>query len=112
MRKSIVAAILALFAGCAFNTSMTRTRNEPIGGPTTYVEVLNRTPNADAFTDFAKIEAQGNNWQSAADCTAKLLVDARQWGADAILMQPEESGLGKGPKCSGIAYHSKKAHLK
>lgn len=70
---------------------------------TDFVDVLNGPPPAGSVP-LARIHAQGNNYQNAGDCVARLQIEARKVGADLVRVSPEESGLGKGPSCSGVAY--------
>ena len=93
-----------LMSGCAFNVNVKRSSNEHPPTPSPFVETLRKMPAQGEAVEFARIDAQGNNWQSASDCDAKLLTSAREIGADSILIQPESSGLGQGAHCSGIAY--------
>lgn len=103
MKMVIILLELIILSGCAFNVSVTRTRELPVG-TSSFVETFRRPPNGKEYLDFAKIEAQGNNWQNASDCESKLLTVARELGGNGILMQPESYGLGQGARCSGIVY--------
>ena len=101
-----LSALLVFFSilvvGCAFAVDVTRAPNAPNLPPSSAAEIVHARPASG--TELATIDAQGNNWQNAGDCEAKLILEARKIGANVVFTQPEESGLGKGPKCRGVAY--------
>lgn len=98
------AAILSaiLLTGCAFAIDVTPTPAASGRRPSAFAEVLRKPPSH--ATELGRLELQGNNYQSVADCEARCVVEARKLGANAVLVQPEESGWGKGVRCSGVAY--------
>jgi hypothetical protein len=99
----VVAGVAALLlSGCAFAVDVAREPNAPTLPPASSAEVVHVEPKG--ATKIATIELQGNNWQSASDCEARLVIEARKVGANVMFTQPEESGLGQGPKCRGAAY--------
>lgn len=101
----LVAAGVAAFllSGCgAFAVDVTREPNAPTLPPTTAAAIVHTEPTS--AQKLATIDLQGNNWQNASDCEARLILEARKLGADVVFAQPEESGLGKGPRCRGVAY--------
>jgi hypothetical protein len=91
-----------LVTGCAFAVDVMPTPAASGRAPSAYAEVLRKPP--EGATELGRIELQGNNYQSVADCEARCVIEARKLGANAVLVQPEESGFGKGVKCSGVAY--------
>ncbi len=97
----LVSTTVAL-AGCAFTVDVRPTPAATGRTPSAYAEII-RTP-PQGGTELGHIDLQGNNYQTIADCEAKCVVEARKIGANAVLVQPEESGWGKGVKCSGVAY--------
>lgn len=98
---SVVVVAGTLLSGCAFIVDV-----EPLAparAPTEHADLLNGEPPTGAIP-LAKFRAQGNNYQNASDCAARLQIEARKVGADAVRVDPQESGLGRGPACSGVAY--------
>ena len=99
---SLCLLTLALLSACAFSVSVRRTPGAPSLPGSAYAEML-RVPPKNA-TEIAVIEAQGNTWQTGADCDKKMVIEARKLGANAVFIQPEEEGLGQGARCSARAY--------
>lgn len=100
--RMYAAMFLLLFLGCAFSVNSHRDPAAPDVGRSPYAEVIHSPPK-DAVR-MGYMDVQGNNWQNASDCEARMIIEAREMGANAVLIQPEREGLGQGPKCSGIGY--------
>ena len=104
MRSFFVAvAVLSLTACSAFSTSVTPTAGAPHLPPSSYAEALHAPPPAPAV-EVAKIHAQGNNMSDTSACEARLVIEARKVGANAVLVQPAQGVWGGGPACDGVAY--------
>lgn len=104
MKPAGTLAALALvgLTGCAFAVDVTPTPAATGRKASTYAEVIRKPPAHGV--ELGRVELQGNNRQSVADCEARCIVEARKLGANAVLVQPEESSWGRGVRCSGIAY--------
>src|SRR5579885_3007988 len=76
MKKTIgFTCLVTLLSGCgAFAVDVQRAPNAPTLPPASSAEIVHAPP-ADA-RELGTIDAQGNNWQSASDCEARLILEA------------------------------------
>ena len=99
----VLSALTALaLSACAFSVDVKPTPAANGRKASPYAEVIHKPPTHGI--ELGRLELQGNNHQAVADCEARCVVEARKLGANAVLVQPEESSWGRGVRCSGIAY--------
>jgi len=91
-----------LASGCAFSTNVKRTAGAPTLPATESAELVHSRPKE--ALELGTVELQGNNWQSASDCETQLILEARKLGGDLVFGQPQENGIGQGPRCTGVVF--------
>lgn len=102
-RTTLVGFAVLSLSACVYQTGGTRLAGAPVLAPASVARLIDSVPAG--AVEIGHVRAQGNNWQRASDCDAQLLVEARKLGANAVLAVPEQSGWGKGPRCSGRAFY-------
>ncbi len=93
-------------AGCSFAVDVVPTPTAPKLQPSASAEIVRTRPRGHPV-ELGTINLQGNNYMDASDCDARLIIEARKLGGNVVFAQPEESGIGQGPRCRGVAYFVK-----
>src|SRR4051812_11915773 len=89
--------------GCRYAVTLERAPGAPDRPPSAITTAVAAAPSGAAL--LGTIHVQSNNWQKGQDCEAKALCDAKMIGATHVVIRPDRSSLGRGPKCVGEAYY-------